>query len=147
MLNRLLRPGLKGFIGNYPQSDSKDHCLEYIIDTSKPSQAPKCKGDADLWVNMQNMYYAEVNITKEFIKQSDPKNIHVEVYDMDIHCDLLLPYDRIAVTFQQALAEVLGPANKLVGTIKVYRKTKKYLPKEGWTIVKETPMLNIHQKL
>jgi hypothetical protein len=66
---------------------------------------------------------------------------------MVIHFDVLLPYDKLAVTVQQFIQEILGPANRIFGNVKVYRKTTKYVPKEGWYIIKETPGMNIHQKL
>ncbi len=150
MLNKLFYPGMRGLANTSNEMGkltSREHFLEYVIDTKEPPVAPKCHGDADLWVNMQNRYYAEVIITKEYIKKSEPGMIQIEEYDMTIHCDVLLPYDRIAVTFQQVLAEVLGLANRIHGTIKVYRKVDRYRPRADWYIVKETPMMNIHQKL
>lgn len=125
----------------------KEHYLEYIIDTDIPSVPPIVGGDADLWVNMQNMYYAIVNITRQYKVTGDTKNIYYDEYEMTIHLDVLTPYDRLAVTIQQFIQEIIGPANRIFGTIKVYRKTTKYVPKEGWYIVHDTPGMNVHQKL
>lgn len=148
MLDRLLFPGINGLVDkalSMGKLDESYNYIEYEIDTDLPLKAPVVAGDADLWARMQNYYFAEVKISKEFRIKGD-NDIHVESYDMIIHCDTLLPYDRIVVTFQQAIAEFLGPANRIVGTVKILRKKEKYKFKEGWWIVKDTPMMNVHQK-
>lgn len=152
MLERLLFPGINGLIDKAKvmgKLSDRDHYIEYLIDTDKPLRNPVAEGDADLWVRMQNFYYAEIQITKRFKITGDEKNWHYEQYDMTIHCDTYLPYDRIAVTFQQALAEFLGPANHIEGVIRVYRNSSKskFVAKDGWTLVKETPMMNVYQKI
>lgn len=124
-----------------------DHYLEYTIDTDLPTTAPRVEGDADLWVRMQNMYYAVVKITRQYKVVGDNKNIHYDEWDMTIYFDVLIPYDRLAITVQKFIQDIIGPANRIFGTVKVYRKTTKYVPKENWYIVGETDGMNIHQKL
>lgn len=145
MLDKLMFPGMMPTTTN-PYAATQ-HYLEYEIDTALPSKAPYIEGDADLWTRMQNMYYAVVKITRQYVLVGDEANIHYDEYDMIIHFDVLLPYDKLAVTVQQFIQEILGPANRIFGNVKVYRKTTKYVPKEGWYIIKETPGMNIHQKL
>ena len=145
MLDKMMIPGMSNLPTN-PYAATA-HYLEYEIDTALPSKAPTVVGDADLWVRMQNMYYAVVKITRQYVLVGDEANIHFDEYDMVIHFDVLLPYDKLAVTVQQFIQEILGPANRIFGNVKVYRKTTKYVPKEGWYIIKETPGMNIHQKL
>lgn len=142
-------PGIGGLVDNalsLGRLTDKDHYLKYIIDTDLPSLAPTCEGDSDLWVNMQNLYYAEVKITRQYKITGDLKQWHFDEFDMIIHCDTKLPFDRIAVTFQQVITEIVGPANRLFGEIKIYRKTVKYKHKADWWLVKDTPMMNIHQQ-
>ena len=134
MLDKLMFPGMMPTTTN-PYAATQ-HYLEYEIDTALPSKAPYIEGDADLWTRMQNMYYAVVKITRQYVLVGDEANIHFDEYDMVIHFDVLLPYDKLAVTVQQFIQEILGPG-----------KTTKYVPKEGWYIIKETPGMNIHQKL
>lgn len=120
--------------------------LEYIIDTDIPSKAPIAHGNADLWVGKQNLYYAIVKITRQFKRKNDPYVWHLEEYELLIHCDRLLPYNEISITFQQIITEFLGPANRLFGNIKIYKKSHKYKTKDNFELIKETPLMNIWTK-
>lgn len=145
MLNKLIMPGM--LAPNQNPYVATEHYLEYIIDTAEPSRAPIVDGDAALWVRMQNMYYAVVKITRQYKVTEDPKNIHFDEYDMTIYFDVMIPYDRLAITVQQMIQQIIGPANRIFGNIKIYRKTTKYVPKDTFTLVQETPTMNIYQKL
>lgn len=147
MLDQIMTQGFNGLMYQGAKKlNDRDHYIEYIIDTSLPPKNPMCYGDSDLWVRMQNLYYADVTITSQYKVKGDLSNTYFEEYDMTIHCDVRLPYSKIAITFQQAIADIIGPTNRLFGVIKIYRKEKKFQLKDGFYLIKETPMLNVYTK-
>ncbi len=120
--------------------------IEYIIDTDKPSTPPIAHGISDMWVHKQQMYYAEVNLVREYTTIQQPDTVFHEENYMVVHIDVLTPFLNLSSVLQKAISEVLGPANRLHGNIKVYRKLNKYKPRVGYTLTKSSDMLNLWEK-
>lgn len=142
-LGGLVNKALNG--GGY--CDDRAHYLLYNIDTSKPLEPVVIGGDADLWQRMQNMYYAKVTINREYKITGKEHEIYTDHYEMDVYCDRLLPYNQIDLVFRQAIGEVIGVANRVYGTITIYKRRNKFTPSPGMQLVKETPLMNIYQKI
>lgn len=124
-----------------------DNFLEYNVDTDLPPTPWIVHGDADLWVGKQSMYYAKCKMEKTYKTSDEPDVIKTVVIEMVIHYDSLLPYNMIAKTFQDVIANIMGSCNRLVGNIRVYRKGTKYKCPKTFTLVKSTDLFNMYQSI